>query len=302
VLRSDFQFCITHPNSVFFSDAFHLPVAGATPCDIRIAAVMVSLQDGDALRNSSSLSVHSSFIPAHFISTRLYANVVLIGLWVGLPLMVCSMLSCYQVFTFRLMLHRIRLNHGRCIAFFQLESRQVLLMLFVIALSLLIALNLPVKHDSASDVAEYNDGENSQFVPELQQRAFLFSELVVLLIAFVFFASLVLHAITACARRKKISSVASFKCSAGSAPLPHFQEHIAPSDGNCLFHSLAAAASHDPSILTTTRRDAGTGHASIRTEIVDYLRVHRDELCVGNTSMSLRDFVQAETEGVSFDQ
>jgi hypothetical protein len=263
---------------------------------------MVSVQDGHTLRNATSLSVYSGFHPAHFISAQFNANVVLIGLWVGLPLMICSMFNCYQIITFRLMLRRIRFSHGHYVAFFQLASRKVVQILLVIASSLLIAFNLPVKHNSAPDAAEYNDGEKSQFLPEFQQRAFLFTELAMLMITFVFIASLVLQATRACARRRKLSVAASFKYSAAAAPGHLFQELISPSDGNCLFHSFAAALSHDQSIWSTTRRDRGTGHAAIRNEIVDHLRTHCDELFVGNTGLSLRNYVEAETKGVSFDR
>ena len=297
------QSCTTFTHDFLFSvNRLYSFVAASTPCDVQIAAVMVSNQDGDALRNATSLFVYSSFHPAHFITARYGLNVALIGLWVGLPLMICSMFNCCQIITFRLMLRRIRLRYGHCIVLFQLSLRKLLLTLLVIALSLLIAFNMPVKHNSAPDSAEYNDGEKSQFVPEFQQRAILFTELAVLMIAFVFIASLVLQAIRACAHRRKLSVAASFKYSAASAPEHHFQEHISPSDGNCLFHSLAAAVSHDQFIRSTISRDAVASHAAIRIEIIDYLRVHCDDLCVGNTGLSLRDYVQGETKGVSLDR
>ena len=110
-----------------------------------------------------------------------------------------------------------------------------------------------------------------------------------------------LQKIRAFGQRRKLRVVAQYKHSAETSWQSNFLERISPADGNCLFYSLADAQAMLPSARPDN--DAGvTGHAAIRREIIDYFRVLCGGLSVGDTGMLLRDYVQAEITGVSFDR
>jgi hypothetical protein len=269
-------------SAVFLTSTFCILFAGTTPCDVQIAAVMVSMHDGSILRNASTLSAYSCFRPLHSLSPQFVVNFIVFVIWIVLPFMFCNVFNFYQIIAFRLMLRRTRLKPGCCFPFFQLAPRKLLVALLVFASSLIMTWSLP----------------NS---PEYPPRTLMLLPVLLCVIALVTISSVALQKIRAFRQRRKLRVVAQYKHSAETSWQSNFVERASPADGNCLFHSLADAQA----MLPSARPDndaAVTGHAAIRREIIDYFRVHCGDLSVGDTGMLLRDYVQAEMRGVSFDR
>jgi hypothetical protein len=263
-------------------------LAGPTPCDVQIAAVMVSAADGNLLRNASSLSVRSCFDSTSHSFESLPDLMLIYGLVVVL-LMLLNLTNFYQIITFRLMLRRTRCKPGCCHTFFQLEARKFLSALLIVSSCLSIAFLLPVQ----------NQGRKQK-----DSAVFYIQRLVIAAISFILLvtiASVTLQKLKACSSRRKLHHIAHYKCSSSSAPQSHFLEHVSPADGNCLFHALAAAV-RDCSNQPRAGCASDATHDVIRRDIIDYLRAHGTHLSVGNTGVRLRDYVQAETKGVFFDR
>jgi hypothetical protein len=120
---------------------------------------------------------------------------------------------------------------------------------------------------------------------------------VFLFFAVPFVARLSQHA-NAHAHRRKLQVVGQ-KLSPSGFPGcgSHFVEQASPSDGNCLFHSLSFFLSSSP-----IKSNTGTSHIAIRWKVVDYLKKHRDSIFVGDSGLSLRDYVETEIKGAGFDR
>lgn len=259
---------------------------------------MVTAADGNLLRNASSLNVYSCFDASSYAFYSIM-NISSIYMWVLEFLLLLIWSNAYQIITFRMMLRTSRWKTGNCLSFFQFEYRKCLWTLVVVALCLSIAFILPgKKHDRGpyyknTDRSPDDDGSDSvDFAARLGFT--LFSACVL-----VAFAPVMYKKIRAYAGRRKLRVVAqNIKQSSETS---HYEELISPGDGNCLFHALAASKSLDQAMQRSGCDDEAL-HVVVRREIIDYLRACCDVLCVGNSGMLLRDYVQAETKGVSFNR
>ena len=258
---------------------------------MQIAVVMVSAADGNLLRNSSRLSVSSCFDDSAY-SLASFPDVVIIYASVFIPLMLLNVANAYQIITFRLMLRTTRWKSGSCLSFLQIEKRKFLSMLLVATSYLSIAMILPVQKTQGRKHRK----DNAVYFVERLTIA------VISVISFVTIASFIHQKIRACAGRQKLRVVAQ-NCK-HSSEIARYQERISPSDGNCLFHALAASKTRDQVLAMQLRAGCHNDalHALVRREIIDYLRACCGHLCVGNTGMSLRDYVEVEMKGVSFDR
>jgi hypothetical protein len=258
---------------------------------------MVSAADGNLLRNASSLNVYSCFDVSSYAFHSI-TNIGTIYMWVVEFLVLLIWSNAYQVITFRMMLRTPRWKTGNCLSFFQFESRKCLLTLVVVALCVSIAFILPEqKHDRGlyyknTDIPDDGGMDSIDFAGRLVFTFISASALVT-------FAPVIYEKIKTYAGRRKLRVVAQIVKQ--SSETSHYEERISPGDGNCLFHALAAYKSLDQAMQRSGCDDEAL-HAVVRREIIDHLRACCDVLCVGNSGMLLRDYVQAETKGVSFNR
>ena len=294
----------------------HSKYTGDHPCElITTPLVMVTKEDGKLLRNASSLSVYSTYRQ----SSNLY-----MGIYLGCSVSILSIPS-YQALMLHLILRRSRFSF---FSYFQLNLRPILFAVAAVVVWLLLAWIMFRSRPKPSQECDtkciawgnfsrsngwpcvrygaptcYSEAEWSEPVATLVEYVNAVIKSTCTLFVSVTLGVVALHMLKAQAHRNKLRLVAKeIDAPRDALSRTRFVEQVAPSDGNSLFHSMSYFLLHCGQNLSPFGSYSDTAHASLRCEIIDHLKAHSDDICVGSAGLLLRSYVETEMKGVDFDK
>jgi hypothetical protein len=302
----------------FFLLSTNSKCTGDHPCElVTTPLVMVTKEDGKLLRNASSLSVYSTY--------RQSSNLFM-GIYLGCSVSILS-IPTYQALMLHLILRRSRFSF---FSYFQLNLRPILFAVAAVVVWLLLTLIMfrfrpkPNQECETKCIAWgnfsrsngwpcvrygaptcYSEAEWSEPVATLVEYVNAVIKSTCTLFVSVALVAVALHMLRAQAHRNKLRVVALKKAIVApqdALSRPQFVEQVAPSDGNSLFHSISYFLLHCGQNLSPFGSYSDTAHASLRREVIDHLKAHGDDICVGSTGLLLRSYVETEMRGVDFDK
>ena len=263
-------------------------VTGDIPCESLLTPSVTVAHEHEnmLLQNATSLSAYSTYQ-----NSSLYISLFLVFSFAVLSV------PTYQALMLRLILRRSRFS---LFSFFEFNLRPMLCALLVIIIWLLLAWTM-YRFDAKVQL-QRRDVE-WELVPSLFMEKLGVST--VILFLSVPLVALASQHLRVKAHRNKLRVVAVKLDNVNSQNLvdcTHYVERTSPADGNCLFHSMSHFLMHVGPNQIPFGPHSDPSHVALRCQIIEYLKAHCDSICVGNTGLPLRSYVETEMPGVCFDR